>query len=135
MSAWIVSKECIDVLVSGAIIHRVSFNGEPVTRANANAVGLALWRENVKSVNWRYNDHDRAASYEFTAAETGDGFLLMQLGCYDYQSCEHPGWKKSAAYACCEALARAIEATYGETEAGRVPDALRAEYDAAPWRV
>lgn len=44
-----------------------------------------------------------APGYTATAPE-----VLKALDCYEYQSCEHPGWPASEAHAVCKALRRAV---------------------------
>jgi hypothetical protein len=46
--------------------------------------------------------------------------VLKLISCFEYQSCEHPDWDESEAYAFCEALRH------------RMIDMLPG-YDAAPW--
>ena len=58
----------------------------------------ALKRENIKSVNHRYNERFRFRSVNLDAATKEDTDLywghdiLVLLNCIDYQSCEHPGY-------------------------------------------
>ena len=119
MSAWIVSRAHIDVLVQGLC------EGEHVTHLDPDEVGRVLWRECLASVAYRYpddGDGERPAPVDFRDSDvetytyrrpslriplTG---LHYALGCYRYQSCEHPGWDGSDAEAWTlrlrEALAR-----------------------------
>lgn len=97
----------------------------------ADRIGRILALENAASVLYRYPDHDNS---EYVPAWTTDGSFVWELGratpdalqglkiiaCYEYQSCEHPGW--------------------GTSEAKRFCDALRLHlipqlkgYDEAPW--
>ena len=84
---------------------------------HANEVGAMLMAENVKSYNHRYKvkvDEFEAMfgektpytyerpSYQLTIPEA-----LKAIECYEYQSCEHPGWETSEAHAFCQALYRA----------------------------
>lgn len=77
MSAWIVSKRHIDVLVAGVLEaggfrHRGKFitvieddgvyDGEAECMT-ANEVGRLLWSENHKSINARYNERTRTPNY------------------------------------------------------------------------
>lgn len=58
----------------------------------------ALKRENIKSVNHRYNERSRFRSVNLDAATKDevnqyDGSqILVLLKCIDYQSCEHPDY-------------------------------------------
>lgn len=103
---------------------------------NADTVGSMLWTENVCSVSHRYPGDDsssrpgpvsedidgeaidyvfRSPAYRPTPVE-----VLKAIRCYEYQSCEHDGWRKSEAKAFCESLT--LEMIH------RLPG-----YDAAPW--
>jgi hypothetical protein len=110
MSAYVVDKELIDRLVSGAL-HAKLFNREQATEK-----GQMLWRENVVSVAYRYSLATRNAqelaeyegdveAYEYTPPDTcpdcgaGSAEIISAIDCLDYQSCEHDGWQASAAYA------------------------------------
>jgi hypothetical protein len=109
MSAYVVDKELIDRLVSGAL-HAKLFDREKATE-----MGQMLWRENVVSVAYRYSLATRNAqelaeyegdveAYEYTAPETcpdcgaGSDEIIRAIDCLDYQSCEHDAWETSAAY-------------------------------------
>lgn len=106
----------------------------------ASEVGMMLWAENLASINYRYpdteEDHesipgpadfrpDHVISYAHKSvnlAGVDPAALLKVISCYDYQSCEHPGWRKSEAYAFCQALqAKLIDQLPG--------------YNAAPWGI
>jgi hypothetical protein len=131
MSAWIVSKQHIDVLVRGALEqggfhHHVRWynvlpdhpgkfatpEGEGVILASQ--LGQMLWRENHKSVNCRYSENRRTPPYvyeepsEFLFTKR-DGWstpqtrvnpavLAKQVHCYNYQTCEHSGYRSSKAH-------------------------------------
>lgn len=77
-----------------------------VTEDNAGTWGAALLAENRRSVNHRYNEDEFEAVYEFTAIRgtLNPVAILKAISCYEYQSCEHPGWEASEAHAFCEAL-------------------------------
>jgi hypothetical protein len=106
MSAWIVSKLHIDYLVTALV-------RAELTTDTPDETGRMLWRECLASVASRYpadGDGDRPGPVDFrdsdvdtyTWAETpqlSPGGLDKTLGCYMYQSCEHPGWEQSQAYA------------------------------------
>ena len=113
-------------------------------------VGTMLWEENIKSVLYRYDDCTRANM----PGPCGEDFKLrkgdlLQHQCpewsyaidpvqvlssctrYEYQACEHPGWKRSQALAFIEALrAKAVRALPGYDAAedwpGRRAKMLRA---------
>lgn len=50
-------------------------------------------RENIKSVNYRYNEFTRFSAikgWEYGGGWGTSGDLLALMNCLDYQSCEHP---------------------------------------------
>lgn len=68
MSAWIVSKEHIDVLVQALA------EGEIVVDIEPSEIGRILWRENLYSIWARYpdtkeNDADYPGPIDFSAAD------------------------------------------------------------------
>jgi hypothetical protein len=79
----------------------------------ADELGQMLWRENLLSVAYRYpddGDGDRPGPSDFRDADVDEysyvptkpltaAALLKTIACYEYQSCEHPGWKISEARA------------------------------------
>lgn len=119
MSAWIVSKNHIDTLVYQAMKQRL------IEPEQADATGRMLWAENLKSVAYRYptdKDGERPGPDDFKdsdvltytyaeprrlpASEYGaafdpddEGAVVIQVECYEYQSCEHPGYAASPARA------------------------------------
>lgn len=143
MSAWIVSKNHIDAMVHWAIKLGLTPASE------ATQTGRMLWIENLRSVAYRYpNDHSGARPgptdltdaeiYTYTysppqatpANKYYDAFdpdsgrhAALQVCCYSYQSCEHPGWDDSAAAQLCRQL----------TE--RLPRVRDDAYDRIPWGV
>lgn len=97
----------------------------------ADEIGRMLAVENAASVLYRYPDHDNS---DYVPAWTTDGtYTYVELGpmptpveglkilsCFEYQSCEHPGWKDSEARRFCDALRMELIA--------RLPG-----YSEAPW--
>lgn len=135
MSAWIVSKDHIDVLVYALLWWNKSpaasylgappelpFDGDP------SAIGQMLWHENHLSVNYRYSENDETPLYEYD----GSGLDALNVShfckaanCYDYQSCEHPAYDNSESRRLVDALSDAIEAQgFGDGHK---------EYERAPW--
>lgn len=91
-----------------------------VTRDNAGTWGAALLAENRRSVNHRYNEDEFEAPYEFSEirGHLDPVAILKAISCYEYQSCEHPGWEASEAHSFCEALrGRMIKWLPGYSEA------------------
>lgn len=149
MSAFVVHPAHIDVILSTAINGPSSSRkrGEwdppwaaelmgrqaPLNRKNASRAGAALLAECIRSVRHRYPDSDPnrlpgpiptpdPAQYEWT--DFGSALTIAEafkaIACYEYQSCEHPGWSGSGAEAFCHRLRSAL----GEALPG---------YEAAPW--
>ncbi len=124
MSAFLVHPGHIDYLVSAAIAANipyggVRYGGDRVELGNADDAGRMLWRENLASVAYRYGD-DRDSlpgpvpfpdveTYTFRQFRTLSPVqAFMATACYEYQSCEHPGWEASDALAFCSQLRRDI---------------------------
>src|ERR1035437_1272028 len=106
-------------------------------RVRASEVGMMLWATNLESINARYpdtiedesgcpgpNDFEGSVSvaeYRFTPTrDLEPEVILKAISCYEYQSCEHEGWKTSEAKSFCEALEHKM--------IGRLP-----AYNLAPW--
>jgi hypothetical protein len=106
---------------SGSVAWSLEHRRE-LTMETAGRVGAMLWAENTCSVNWRYAESELEGPYVFDRrAQTVDPvWTLKLLDCYEYQSCEHPGWEDSEARRFCDALRH--------DAIGRLPG-----YEAAPW--
>lgn len=113
MSAYVVDKDLIDRLIAAAL------RAELFMPADASENGRMLWRENVVSVAYRYNlatrdatelaDYERdVEAYTYEPREFTAQQIDADIGCLDYQSCEHDGWEASEAYA----LLRQLRATF-----------------------
>lgn len=111
MSAWIVSKAHIDCLVQAMVVEGI------VPLDKATVTGRELWRENHRSINYRYNERQRTPAYEFSGIEAplDDWTVFKQISCYGYQTCERPDWEKSRSYRLTEKLAAVILARLGVT--------------------
>jgi len=132
MSAFIVSEKHINTLVgygSGGqnpVSVRLS-DGDYLNFNNSEHLARAaeiLWRENHRSVNYRYDESNEPAPYAFKPGlytrQPVD--ILKACDCYDYQACETPD--------------------YYETDAARIITALRKRatrnlpgYDKAAWEI
>lgn len=147
MSAYIVDRGHIRFLVAAAweleaARHsgRMSYyHGNPSKRYEVNEqtldeTGLMLWQECLTSVAYRYPNEpeaelpgpvDDGPRFGYTHPLTlprqiNPVDVLSAIRCYEYQSCEHPGWEESRAKAFCDALTSlAIACLPG--------------YDKAPW--
>lgn len=134
MSAFIVSNDHIDALVSFALAHRTSYwtgsHRVAISHENAEEIGRILMDENVASVAHLYQDRidqderDAGAAYRFREFDVlpSPVVILKACDCYDYQACEHDGWDASMAKIIVNAIRR---------------DAVRAlpGYEAAPWGI
>lgn len=92
-------------------------------RSELTPVGRMLLTENVRSVAYRYPGCD-ADQLPGSIGQTVDGYEfrrvpypeydfgpvdgLSLLSCYEYQSCEHPDWRRSEAWRFCQSLRSAL---------------------------
>lgn len=102
---------------------RYSIEAEHPGDQAAHEMRLAqmLWNENIKSVMYRYPDCTRddlpgpcGEDFKIRATDLADrpewlypldlAQVFKSCDCYEYQSCEHPGWKHSQAHAFIQAL-------------------------------
>ena len=134
MSAFILGNDHIDYLVTAAIDLGTGAGGFAVYWQpehgghvrlgldNADEFGAMLMRENIASVQYRYNDTEYAdlpgpnitpfaSEYEYRRFANFCGHemdtitqVFAALRCYEYQSCEHPGWETSQAKRVCESI-------------------------------
>lgn len=141
MSAYIVSRRHIDLLVAAALYGPQgrfpswsAYFYDPQAgktfdpREDPSALGRALWAENHQSVAFRYQDSETSnlpGPIDFDVAEvyayTFEGrrsldrpsavAILKGLDGYEYQACEHPGWRDSTAYAFVQSLRKRLIAT------------------------
>lgn len=106
MSAWIVSRDHLDLLLTAALAWELT------TPELANEDGRMVWRENLASVAYRYpsdRDGDRPGPVDFRDGDVDTYRFRSYPGRVDpevvataaasliYQSCEHPGWAASTA--------------------------------------
>lgn len=88
---------------------------ETVEQTAREVVFAELWRENARSVAYRYREDEIPApdaprawldprAARFTHREDFTARVVKAVSCYVYQSCEHPGWDSSRAKAWCDAL-------------------------------
>jgi len=107
------------------VTHHVLDHFDPVAVAE---FATELWRENVKSVNYRYqNDPDELEHYTIDpkkldnmlhAWEYDPVQVLKSIDCLEYQSCEHPEWETSVSHSFLNRLRReAIAALVGYSDA------------------
>jgi hypothetical protein len=142
MSAWQCSPEHIFALAKAWVHFRSKYEHEPLLD-DVKAYARKLAVENVKSLKYRYpNDSwDPVETDHLIKPEifvwSNSGALpgqktedivkavvttLKLINCYNYQSCEHPGWKTSRVKQDMDGLYRHV----AETLPG---------YDDAPWGI
>lgn len=144
MSAWMVPKKHVDYMVTLARCgpaDAVPVNPMTVWQGHRlcmdmtdDELGQVLTDECLASIRDRYPDTidnpdatpgptDHYWAVPYVAERTRQlsiGEALKLLACYEYQSCEHPGWPESKAHELCRNLEGAL--------IRRVPG-----YDEAPW--
>lgn len=139
MSAFVVSKTHIDVIVGAAV---------KLGATDPTSIGAMLWAENFKSVNHRYDEGDPVPEYKYREppikvpksmvdaekVEVSAPVVFKAIRCLEYQSCEHDGWKTSDAKQTCADLKCAL---YPNIARDRVLDEEFAPegWDDAPWAI
>jgi len=97
-----------------------------LTEDTADEVGRMLWLQNHVSVSYRYDKPMEVTigePYRFERQPEIDPVVVLKaIDCYEYQSCEDPGWETSQAKAFCNEL-RGVAIC-------NLPG-----YDAAPWEI
>jgi hypothetical protein len=153
MSAYICDKNHIIYLVSAAMSRRLGSHhgtfswhwgqnrtnmqrGELRCSDYAAAADIAntLWRENIRSVSYRYPGDKTSATLPgpitndwiitvddfHTFVEIDPVQVFKSIHCLEYQSCEHPEWEESEACAFLRSLAKSAACSL-------------VGYDAAAW--
>lgn len=94
MSAWIVSPEHIDLILT-----EMKGSGLIDASENLDEIGQMLLDENRASVDYRYNKTNERIEYTFVefSPEYNRHDVDMAMQSYQYQSCEHPEWDGSLA--------------------------------------
>lgn len=113
MSAYLMDSASLSMLANTCRVF-----GLPVPESES-AVYDSLLDENLKSIGHRYPDAPRISDwfdegeaafiYDAAAVPANARAALELLGCYDYQSCEHPEYRESFAYIYVMALQLALE--------------------------
>lgn len=143
MSAFTIDTDHIDYMVTAALTfggsgplswhiasNEVKVGASPIenttecTPENRTDIGAMLLAENVRSVNSRYSAEELAPVYtnRVYPGRIDPVQTLKAIDCYEYQACEHDGWKTSNAHRFCAALRYAAIA-------------MLPGYDAAAWHV
>lgn len=129
MSAWMVSPAHVTLLLDAYVA--TNRYGEPMSQDELSELGRGLLAECHRSICHRYPEDAEPRLfedyvYEFAADEPDLIVALKQVSCYEYQSCEHPGWETSGARGWCQAIRNQIvealpgmeEAPWGVDDAG-----------------
>ena len=126
MSAFIVNHNHINAIVRWACRNYVkSYHGNPtrtwaIAGREQETVEL-LYKENVKSVNYRYHDWGAEPDkivYNPFATDLTPVQVIKACHCLGYQSCEHDGWEDSDAKAILDDIeAAAVRALPGYEDA------------------
>jgi hypothetical protein len=99
MSAFIVSKRHVAALVR---FYVSSLYGKNADASSSLEMCRVLMRQNVRSVNERYNERGKSESFkqsDFDSAPIlSPDQCLKACGCLEYQSCETDDWKTTRAY-------------------------------------
>ena len=127
MSAWVVHRNHIHLLVRGLT------ESEIVTYPEPDEIGRALWRENLRSVDYRYDRNERRVPFRFRDGQVHTytyvrprgaldrDALVKQARCYRCQSCEHPQWSDSDAARWIDDLIRRLNAAGHQGESDDIP--------------
>lgn len=129
MSAFVVSDNHINTLVTFGKLHRCRvYIGNPTTHLDffdqPDLIARILYKANVDSVNYRYREHEPAASFKYkTAGVYAKPIeIIKACDCFDYQACEVPDYDNTAAAKLIDSVRRAaIRALPG--------------YDGASWGI
>ena len=120
MSVFIVNPEHIHVLLDAALRYTDEIgmtiytnDGQALTidRTNRDQVGQMLLDTNAASAGARHQEASELYIYSYTTPVRFDWEaidILKAISCYEYQTCEAPGWDTSTAKAFCEGLRDAI---------------------------
>lgn len=125
MSAFIVSTDCVNVIINAAIVAGMA---KP---AAANDLGKAFFAMNTAAVNDLYAArHGRQRAPRFTHVPAApEAFnasaALKSLRAYTYQACDAHAWDGSLAKMACTALEAWL--------VSKGADPKSAAYEAAPW--
>ena len=118
MSCYIVGKKTIDIIVKGFEDYGVDSRAADyktdhcrliVLRGCQNdAIGQSLLNQNYASVNYRYDEGNKAPKYRFSDVEYDEGMLLGCINCYIYQACETEDFFETDLYKSLQRLRNAM---------------------------
>ena len=115
MSAWMVTKKHIDLLVTEAVALELEyeFNGRKIklTKGIENSIRQMLTDECRRSINYRYQEDTETGIYRFkkyVEQTLTDEAIAKQVRCYDYQACECPDYYETETRKFVEALSEKL---------------------------
>lgn len=114
MSAFICNDYHISYIIEAGIRHKawvnVGASYDYMTEQNAQHFYEVLKRENIRSVNRRYNKTTPALDLGFRCyvPHVSEIQALKAIACLEYQSCEHKEWETSHALKVLQAIKDAI---------------------------
>jgi|GEM_PF-2088757 len=110
MSAWIVSHYHVNVMVSWAMAHNVTYEHLGLSVHVSPASAAILYAQNVRSVDHRYsekNPSDFKFHSESSALAMLPAAILKACHCLDYQSCETEDYYTTEAHTINQAIQHA----------------------------
>ena len=104
MSAWILSDIHINAILTAyketwkyRHCSKEHKDLEP-SEKDLTTLGQMLVDENYKSINCRYEEKTEARTFKFKKTKLYSPIQIwVFIDCYEYQTCEHEGWKTSDA--------------------------------------
>jgi hypothetical protein len=122
MSAWLCSDKHINLLATAITNNRIG--GWSTAPNTTKSVAQMLLDENIMSLEARYGKGESGRAHEMTG-DTPREYLQLKplaiiklINCYQYQSCEHAGWKESDACRATEQLKNRYISDLVEAECG-----------------
>ena len=104
MSAYIVDNKTISAIVKGFEVYGATYEAEDFIspmqafikeKGVKEGIGQLLLNQNYKSVNYRYNEDEKAPDFKYEDVEINEGILFGCIKCYEYQACETKDYFKS----------------------------------------
>jgi hypothetical protein len=101
MSAWIVSNKHLSAILGAYALSFQRYQFDGLSEERAAELGQLLLDENYRSVNHRYDEHNRGrfrlARRAFRTPPEPVAALKLCMS-LDYQSCECDDWNRSEAF-------------------------------------
>ena len=140
MSAWIVSTEHINLIVTAAV------GFDLIKESAAQELADEMTMSNYASVNYRYDDNDTPVTSVYKEVQPDTNslrdnskedlvyavFMFKQVRCYAYQSSEHPKWNNSFSKEICDLIEDRL-VDMAEMDIGDILDSET--YNDSPWGI